>query len=300
MNKNDINIMVILNYNDWQTVSSFVKQVQNYAIITAYIIVDNCSTDDSYEHLLLLRSNKIYVISTNNNNGYASGNNYGIQFAEQLFNVDNIIISNPDILVTENDIYNIITALHSGYAMATGVIYNYDPASNHATISSNFAWREPTYKDMCCNNLLLVYKIRRYFLKKSNYFDANDLKTNKYLKVEAVPGCFFAIKDSIIKKISYLDNETFLFGEETILGKKIKDAGFEACVVSNTKIFHENSVSIKKSIKAKNKIWKIRMNSDLVYLNKYLKCSKFQIMFYHISFYFGCLEKQTLFLFKNR
>ena len=51
------------------------------------------------------------------------------------------------------------------------------------------------------------------------YYD--DAKT--MLKTELIVGCFFVIKTEIIQKVDYLDENTFLFCEERILGKKLKD-----------------------------------------------------------------------------
>ena len=40
--------IVIVNYNDWNTTVSFVKQIESYSILDHIIIVDNCSTDNSF------------------------------------------------------------------------------------------------------------------------------------------------------------------------------------------------------------------------------------------------------------
>ena len=75
--------------------------IKNYKSINHIIIVDNNSTDGSYEKLSKINNNKISVIKTNKNKGYAYGNNFGINYLNNNKEVDYIIISNPDIIVEE-------------------------------------------------------------------------------------------------------------------------------------------------------------------------------------------------------
>ena len=73
--------IIILNYNDFTTTKEMIEQIKDYKILNHIIIVDNCSTDDSYNILKKEEKNNIEVIKTKSNNGYASGNNYGIKYA---------------------------------------------------------------------------------------------------------------------------------------------------------------------------------------------------------------------------
>ena len=70
--------MVILNYNDYETTSNYIDMIKNYKSINYIVVVDNNSTDGSYEKLSKINSNKIKVIKTDKNKGYAYGNNFGI------------------------------------------------------------------------------------------------------------------------------------------------------------------------------------------------------------------------------
>ena len=133
---------IVLNYNDSDTVIEFLKKAQELPSLGVIIIVDNCSTDDSLKRLKDYLSDKILLIKTTKNSGYAAGNNFGIRYAESIYpDLDKIIISNPDITIKETDIRRILEALNQEYDMATGVVYNYNPKTNMKKIASNFAWR---------------------------------------------------------------------------------------------------------------------------------------------------------------
>ena len=53
------NAIIILNYNDSQTVIDYVNLIKDYKSIDKILIVDNCSTDNSYEILKELETNNI-------------------------------------------------------------------------------------------------------------------------------------------------------------------------------------------------------------------------------------------------
>ena len=77
------NAIILLNYNDYKTVIEYINLIKNYNAIDRIVIVDNCSPDGSYEILKKYESDKISVIQTDKNKGYAYGNNYGIHYLEK-------------------------------------------------------------------------------------------------------------------------------------------------------------------------------------------------------------------------
>lgn len=291
---------IVLNYNDSDTVIEFLRKANKLPSLGVIIIVDNCSTDDSMERLEKYVTDKVLLIRTNRNAGYAAGNNFGIKYAESKYpELSKLIISNPDVTITESDLQRILNALDQGYDMATGVINNYNPKTDEKKVASNFAWRIPNYTDMICNCFLGIYKIRRMIFKSNIYFETTDFTDNPYLTVQAVPGCFFAIRDSVMQKIGYFDEDTFLYEEETILGWKLKNANKRVCIVQGTEVLHENSVSIKKSISSQRIQDQILLKSESVYLKKYCKVSPFMLVLYRAIHKVGFIEKTLLANFKR-
>ena len=102
--------IVILNYNDFETTKEILDRIKEFNILDKVILVDNNSTDDSYNKLKKYESNKIVVINSGVNKGYSYGNNIGVK-ALINENIDNIIISNPDIIFQEEDIIKLINRL---------------------------------------------------------------------------------------------------------------------------------------------------------------------------------------------
>lgn len=56
--------VVTINYNDYKTVIKFINEIKLYNNIDHIIIVDNCSTDNSYQYLLEFVSDKVEVIQS--------------------------------------------------------------------------------------------------------------------------------------------------------------------------------------------------------------------------------------------
>lgn len=78
------NFLIVLNYNDAETTLEFVEMAKTCNAIDKIVVVDNCSTDYSLSKLTCLKSDKIDVIQTDKNGGYAYGNNFGCRYAEKI------------------------------------------------------------------------------------------------------------------------------------------------------------------------------------------------------------------------
>ena len=114
----DTNICaVILNYNDAQTTIKLTESWKNSNAIRNIIIVDNCSTDDSWENLRAFKEEfvsdkvQLHLFRTTENGGYGSGNQAGIDYAVQYLEPDYIIIANPDVQVSDACILRVADAL---------------------------------------------------------------------------------------------------------------------------------------------------------------------------------------------
>lgn len=292
--------IIVLNYNDSNTVIQFLKTFTTYRVINKIIVVDNCSTDNSWSNFENNPFQNVIYLKNENNNGYGAGNNVGIHYLLDNFpDTDKIIISNPDVYISELDLIKICDALDNGFAMSTGLIYNSNSDETNIELASNWCWDVPKYRDMIINNELIIYKFLRKYTKLSIYKNLVDYKLEKYIPTGAVPGCFFAIKTNVMREINLFDERTFLFGEETILGYKLFKIGKKVCVVNNTRILHKHSTSINKSIKEDKKKNEFLLNSQLLYLREYLNCNSFQIFLFIIFFKIGILERYIVHSLRN-
>lgn len=283
--------IIVLNYNDAEETIKFCTAIHNYSTIDKIVIVDNNSTDNSYDSLLKLQDEKIIVLKASENKGYSAGNNLGIKYVLEKNENAKIIISNPDIYISDGSIKRIIQDLDDcNVGLSTGVIYNSDDE-----IVSNYAWKIPSYWKLIASNFITIYKLLK-IIDKGIYFkvDALQQSSSNCLDCDCVPGCFFATRLDVIKHIGLLDERTFLFGEENILGYKLKKGGYLVHVVKDAKINHFESHSIKKEFKANTRRNKFLRDGLIVYLKYYLNVSNLKIKVFKIMFSLSRIENSII------
>lgn len=112
--------IVILNYLAYQvtidTVNSFLEQDASNVEVQ-YIIVDNGSTNESYDKLLDIfgKYENIHIYKTEKNLGFANGNNFGYKKLLDHMKPDYVIISNDDILLPQPGIFKWIDECYRKY-----------------------------------------------------------------------------------------------------------------------------------------------------------------------------------------
>lgn len=227
--------MIVLNYNDSQTVEEYYHLIKDYRSLDHIVIVDNKSPDGSFEKLKPLAGENIDVIQTDQNKGYSYGNNFGAWYLIDKYHVDILFISNPDVEYSENFLSQVVTDMKKNNAQAaTG--YMQLPYEEKMTRYVNGYWREV----LDCT----------YFLKRIFPFNGPIVHPNEgIIDVGWLPGSLFAVDAMVYKKIGGLDENVFLYYEEGILGEKFRLAGYKMIINTDISYFHHSSVSISKSMK---------------------------------------------------
>ena len=286
------NIIVVLNYNDWEETTRFCNAVKDFQSVDLILIVDNKSSDESVAMLKKNESEKIKLLVADENKGYAAGNNVGLKYILDNKLEGNVIISNPDIYFSDKGLKEILKPLEdSTIGITTGLI------TTGGKITSNFAWKLPSYWQILMIQSLVFYKLMK-ITGHSIYLDHPKNDDNIYC--ECVSGCFFCMTTETLNQIGLMDERTFLLGEENILGYKIRQNKQKVCVVTKERVEHDQHHSIKKSIKKDMQVAKWLLNSQLVYIQYYLnKIYLFKYLFV-IFFWVTRIERKLIFLFYNK
>lgn len=261
--------VVILNFNDYHTTETLVKSIKDYQNIEHIVVVDNCSTDNSYERLALLRNNKIDVIKSKKNGGYGYGNNYGIKYALSSYKPDYYMICNPDVEFKESLIDKLIAALISDscYVCCSAI-----PHKPDGSVQMGYAWDVPK----ASNAVLATGKILQKFFS-FGFVPHETCKNNEITEVGCVPGSLIMLKGEYVEKHDLYDENMFLYYEETVLGYKIQSEGYKTIIVNDGYV-HHHSVTINKTISSTVKQRKIMYKSLLYYLEYYLKLPKWKLI----------------------
>ena len=267
--------IVILNYNDYENTIQMLNQIKDYTCLDKIVIVDNCSTDQSVEKLKVYENKKIVLLEASENKGYASGNNLGLSYLEKNTSCEIAIISNPDIVVSESVLKELIHDMKTH----ADISFLGPKVLENGHISKG--WKFPRIWTELLSNINFFGKYSQRFLK---YNDA--YYQEKLTKVDVIHGCFFLARLSDFKKIHYFDSHTFLYYEENILAKKAASKHLSLFVDTSVSVTHALSKSVDKNIKKIRK-YKILKNSQKYYLQNYMKCNVLAYglirLFYYLS-----------------
>ena len=265
--------IVIVNYNDFDMTSRLLNNIKDYKCLDEIIVVDNNSTDDSFEKLKEFESNRITIIK-NSSRHYASGLNVGAKCLIKKVGECNIIFSNSDIIIKgEEDLKRLSSDTNKDIVVVGPTV------DEHGVL--NRGWHLPsTNKEILFNIPLLS----RYFKKKFLPYKEEDYKKD-ITEVDVVSGCFFLVDSKFLMENDYFDETTFLYYEEQIFAKKVMNQGKKEVIDNKVVIFHDHAVSIDKSIK-KLKKQKTLKTSQRYFCKVYQKANFIQMGLLYITDYF--------------
>jgi len=259
---------VILNYNDAETTEKLVRLIADYECLHQIIVVDNASTDDSLERLKQLegqencsQTKKIKILTAQKNGGYGSGNNTGVRYAVEKGGATHVLIANPDVIFSEQSLKAMLAvfARHPEVGIVTTRIHD----ARYPDLKNGWPLRSFT------RELLSMGPVSRRLFGRSFDYPDSYFQGRNAVYVGAVHGSMLMV-----------DTEKFLeaggYDEEQVLGRRMQQAGYRSVLLLNQHYDHEHSTSISKSFSDAMKRQKIREESTLYYMKRYLNVSPWQ------------------------
>ncbi|MDN5345976.1 MAG: hypothetical protein PWQ73_473 [Petrotoga sp.] len=226
---------IVLNYQTPGLTIGAVENIRQNIIGINYkiLVVDNGSSDNSFceikEHFVGCDS--VEVISTGRNLGYAQGNNIGLNFVKERWpKCKYVAIMNPDVRFFPNtNLFRLCYFLEKEESLAAIAPVH---LLNGKLNCEQVAWKIPQGTD----DILLNFSItNRVFRPVRQPLLVNEQAISY---VEVIPGSFFIIKFNVFESIGFFDENTFLYCEERILGKKLKNKGYKLAVDWKTFYLH--------------------------------------------------------------
>lgn len=282
--------VVILNFNSIKLTKRLINKICNIQCIDHIVVVDNCSTKDNFDDLCLLKNDKVDVIKTLYNGGYAKGNNYGCRYLVDTYNTDIIFIANPDVLFDETFASTVIEAFskYSDYFGFTGVMfYPNGQQDNNPYLHLPTFWTD----------IASCFAITRLIYKKQHKNDAR-LENKEVMDVEALPGSLFAIRANEFLNIGGFDENTFLYYEENILGYKCKNNNYKLGLLTGCRYVHDHSGTISVSMN-NIKRRKIINETVLYYEKNYLKTTGLKLSILKVCLNASILDAAIVVILKK-
>lgn len=275
--------VVVLNYNDYATTKHFIDNVKNFNNDIQFVVVDNCSTNNSFDIIsdYIEGLSNVDIIKAPKNGGYAYGNNFGMRYLIDKYSVKYLMVANPDTVITE-DIFSEAMELlgATDFTLLSPIMKKTD-----GSIADLPYWDIPTYWDDICR----CFYILRRLNKKNYHIDFNE----RIQQVEAVPGSLWIIRADKMQEIGYLDENTFLYCEESILARKLKDKNFKSGLMTRVSYIHAHSVSIK-SVLSEIRMVHLMGQSILYYERTYNKISKLRVSVLKLAIKVWAFERRIV------
>lgn len=268
--------IVILNYKTYKETIRLTRHLLNFSIKNSFriVIVDNQSPNNSYKLLEDEFGNieNVNVIQTNENGGYAIGNNVGLRFLDK-YKPEYVIILNNDIYFNEHVITKCISEYEKIPNAGAVSPVQYLPNGQIAPIKS---LRCNTFLKDLLNYSLIYLKFRKNHVYKSN------TKFDNIQQTDIIPGCFIFISYERFKEIGFFYEGTFLFCEERFLYKRLTDRGYRNYTIIDQFYIHDHSHTINKEVDNFSQM-KLLNEGYIKYTKMYRKNPVFKIFLLRIG-----------------
>ena len=222
--------VVIVNYNVRyyveQCINSVLKASKN--IETEIFVVDNHSQDGSVEHLQKVFADRITLIDSNHNLGFARANNMAIRQAEG----DYVLLLNPDTFVTEDSLQQVLDFMdtHPKAGACGAMMHNADGSrarESRRGLPTPFV-----------SLLKMIGHPQRYYM--------SHLPWDQPGRIEVISGAFFMLRREVLNEVGLLDEDFFMYGEDIDLSCRVMKCGWENWYVP-ARILHYKGESTQKS-----------------------------------------------------
>lgn len=262
--------IVILNYNSWNDTEACIKSIDEHEKQVQYhiYVVDNASTIPMpAEFLTELKGKNFTFISSSDNRGYSAGNNLGIRRA-LMDGCNAILISNADVRYEKNSIGNLYKYLqeHTDVGIVGPKIKLPDGSTQKECMCRKTGVLEK-YLLRTRAHLLFPRYNKKYWGREHDY------EKDTFL-VYAVLGCCFMMSRRCAEDITPLDENTFLYEEELIIGIRMENSGWKTVYYPRSIIHHLHGQTTKK-IKAF--AYACNVASEIYYCKRYLNLKNWQI-----------------------
>lgn len=285
-------IFVILQYNlSEKTIKAIESIKKNTELDWHIIVVDNCSTNDAFTVIKERYEEKSYItlIQTENNLGFANGNNFGVSYALEHFDFNYICVLNNDIYIqTPITVQMLQEWKQSRFDVMGPDIYRKDTNEHQNPLPSvnyNFVWLYSFYTIYNIYRILnvfrldaLLHKLAIFTLEKMNKNKNKEIKIQETQLVNKLHGSFLVFSNDFLKTFPKpFHPSTFMYLEEDFLALRCQRANAIVLYYPKLRVNHDHGstvTTITKTDHEKRKyIFKNNSNS-FRQLIKYYKSSE--------------------------
>jgi len=227
--------IVVLNWNGWTETQLCIDSLLPILNENTHLIIcDNCSNDDSWNHLKIFENNRfIALIQTGSNKGFAGGMNVGIKYALENLNPDFIWLLNNDVQIYPDALEKLL------------ICADQNKNKNKKIGMWGSTLLENDGKTQCAGGCVYYpyLTIFKPVLAGKTLKEIKEIDQDK-IKLDYIAGAALFIEIKIIEKIGLLNEEYFLFYEELDYSQRLKKAHFNIAWCKESVVIHKGSASV--------------------------------------------------------
>ncbi|OUM90033.1 glycosyltransferase family 2 protein [Parageobacillus thermoglucosidasius] len=249
--------IIVINYNGYDDTVECIESLIKLRYPNRKIyIVDNCSPDLSGKRLKKYVSQienvEIDFIQSNINLGFSGGNNLAIKKAINQDGMDFIWLVNNDAIVDKDSLTYLVDAMKSdkSLGMVSSRIYYYN---------SNKWWFIGGYIDKWGN----IGQI-------TNENEVNVNLNDKYYETDYITGCSLLARTKMIREIGLLNEDFFMYFEDTEWCVRAKKNGWKIGCAPNSIMWHKVSASTNSQLNNPSPLKQYYQLRNHLYMIQYL------------------------------
>jgi len=218
-------LVIIVNYKTSDLMPKLIESLQEDRIAVSILILDNASTAESYEALEHLTDERVHLLKSEKNLGFAGGVNHAFKYAmESLPAFQYLFLFNPDAISCRNLIGDLADVLLQDKA-AAGV----SPKILYLNGKPWYAGAKINYKEgKVFNNAIL-----------------NPAEEKPFYEVDVFSGCAVLFDVSKIVKAGALNEDLFMYYDEADFSIKLHQQGFKLLYAPHLVIYHDVSYTTR-------------------------------------------------------
>lgn len=261
--------IVIINYNKYEKTIECIDSVFETAKCDYKIyLLDNASANESYDTLSEKygSNDKIALIKSDKNLGYAKGNNLCLEYAKKD-NCNYVLISNNDIIFQNGSIDTLLKDIQTGeHLLVEPFIRNKD-----GSVQICVKKERPTFKQYMQFSTYLQNLVPNK--KKDAYY--KNLQPNEKSDVYWASGACFIADMKKFESIGFFDPHTFLYFEEYIISEKAIKDGLSIGFDPAAQVIHYHGASSGGSANLVTRL--ANFESEIYFFTNYRKITDRQI-----------------------
>jgi GT2 family glycosyltransferase len=231
--------IIIVNWNTRELLANCLHSIfaHDQGVTLEVIVVDNASHDKSAD---TVRGEfpQVHLIANNENVGFARANNQALLLAKSR----HVLLLNSDTVVLPGALPKLVTYLdeHLQVGVVGPRLLNPDGTFQRS------CWRGfPSLSSAFVDAFYLWRLVPRSQLVQSS--ELLDALGDEPVEVDHVLGACMMVRNEVIQQVGGMDEDFFLFSEETEWCYRIKEAGWKICFLPAAKIIHFGQQSVHQN-----------------------------------------------------